>query len=435
MENLVGYGVERQSVMKGPIRTNEGDHSLRGGRHLALRQPDSSNDGAPSYVCFSLGRYQMTGGQSEEGAEAVRWILPAPTSEQQVLLDAVTGIYLEYEKWPTWQWLEETLERDGLDAASIVASLPRTHSYGYGFLRGLRDMPQRLDTIKLTIAGLSHVPVARVRVLTFIRFVGALGTLRSEVVLDPFEDIQRTITKSDVLRVIYPSTAADPELLELLNGEPPVWNCQVSQMTESDWSLIVSPITRRFAGVSSIEDYFERFVQFVSSIDDQPFENPVSPFTLPASFDYLDAVWHLRFGAPLVVPPGVERSARLAFTATTNEEADSRLSALAELLKNLAVPSTPGIGGHALERLRAYLLTQIPAEAVARVTDAIEILNAARSMRVGSQHHAASPGFIAACTQLNIAYPIADWSEAWSRIQSMTAAAVNAIRDEIQASE
>ena len=224
-------------------------------------------------------------------------------------------------------------------------------------------------------------------------------------------------------------------MLELLGGEPPVWHCQVSQVSESDWSLIVSPFTRRFAGVASVEDYFQRFAQFVSFTDGQPVDDPVSPFTLPASFDYLDAVWQLRFGAPLVVPPGVERSARLAFTATTNEEADSRLSALAELLKNLAVPSTPGVGGHALERLKAYLLTHLPAEAIARVTGAIEILDAARSMRVGSQHHAASPGFIAACTRLNIAYPITDWSVAWARIQSMTAAAVNAIRDEIQASE
>ena len=77
----------------------------------------------------------MNDGQSDEGAGAVALLLPAPTSEQQILLDAVAGIYLEYGKWPTWQWLEEKLERDGFDAVSIVASLPRTHSYGYGFLR------------------------------------------------------------------------------------------------------------------------------------------------------------------------------------------------------------------------------------------------------------------------------------------------------------
>ena len=378
----------------------------------------------------------MSDSESAEATESLSRLLPAPTGDQQVLLETVANIYLENEKWPTWQWLEETLERSGLDAPSIVSTLPRTGSYGYGFIRGLRVTPQRLDTVKLTIAGLAHVSIARTRVLAFIRFVGALGTLRSEVVLDPFEDILPAISKNDVLRIIYPSRAADSGFLDLLSGEPPVWHCQVTAMSESDWTLIASPSTRRFAGVASIEGYFDQFLEFLQPQDeDPPIVSPVSPFTLPASFDYLDAVWRLRFATPLVVPPGVERSARLAFTATSNEEADSRLSALAELLKNLNVPSTPGVDGHPLLRLREFLLTNLPEEAQSRVADAIEILNAARGMRVGGQHHGASPAYIAACLRLNITYPVSDWSDAWSRIQSMTAAAIDAIRDEIQASE
>lgn len=378
----------------------------------------------------------MSDERSDDSERSLTFLLPAPTSEQQILLEAVAGIYLEHEKWPTWQWLEESLERAGLDTASIATTLPRSGSYGYGYLRELRVTPQKLDTVTLTIAGLARVPIARTRVLTFVRLVGALGTLRSAVVLDPFEDTQPTITKSDVLRIIYPSQAADSGLLDLLSGEPPVWHCQVTKLTDSDWSLIATPFTRRFAGVSSIEDYFARFVEFVSPpINEQPTVSPFSPFTLPASFDYLDAVWRLRFGSTLVVPPGVERSARLAFTATTNEEADSRLSALAELLKNLNVPGTPGVGGHALARLQEFLLANLPVEAHARVINSIEILDAARGMRVGGQHHAAASGFIAACSRLNIEYPVSNWSEAWARIQSMIATAVDAIRDEIQASE
>jgi hypothetical protein len=72
-----------------------------------------------------------------------------------------------------------------------------------------------------------------------------------------------------------------------------------------------------------------------------PSEAPVltSPFTLPAAFDYLDTVWQLKFGKPLIVPPGLERSARLVLDVATAEEADTALSALAEVLKNLNVPS------------------------------------------------------------------------------------------------
>jgi hypothetical protein len=65
---------------------------------------------------------------------------------------------------------------------------------------------------------------------------------------------------------------------------------------------------------------------------------------------------------------------------------------------------------------------------------AIDILDAARKMRTGGQHYGVSQATIDACAQLNIPYPVSDWSEAWSRIQSKVTGAIDAIRDEIQAS-
>jgi hypothetical protein len=372
----------------------------------------------------------------EEEKTGVAALFPSPTTEQQALLDAVARIYLEHEKWPTWQWLNEMLERDGFEATSILASFPRTTSYGYSYLRAINPSPQPLEKVRLTVAGLSQVQDARVRVSAFIKFVGVLGTLRSKIILDPFGEIQPTIDRREVLSFIFPSIAVGEELLELLAGEPPLWNSQVMHQTDSGWSLLyVPPLTRRFAGVNTIDGYFEVFSRFLAAEEERPDETLLSPFTLPASIDFLDAVWQNRFHKPLVVPPGVERSARLAFTATTIEEADSRLSALAELLKNLAVPGTPGVDGHPLERMKAFLLGRLPSEASERVTNAIDVLDAARRMRVGGQHHGASPVTIAACARLNIAYPVSDWSEAWSRIQAKATAAVDAIRDEIQASE
>jgi hypothetical protein len=362
-------------------------------------------------------------------------MLAPPTSEQQSLIDVVARIYLEHGKWPTWQWLDETLERNGMDATSILASLPRTGSYGYGYLRPLNPFPQPLGPVRLTVAGLSQVQNANVRVSAFIRFVGVLGTLRSKILLDPFGQDQPTIAKTDVLSVIFPSIAAGEELLELLSGEPPLWNSVVTQQEESGWVLLyVPPGTRRFAAVNSLEKYFEVFSEFLVTKEEPLDDNFVSPFMLPASIDYLDAVWQIRFQKPLVVPPGVERSARLAFTASNVEEADSRLSALAELLKNLNVPSTPGVDGHPLTRMKSFLVEQLPIEAHERVTNAIDILDAARKLRVGGQHHGVSFATIAACAQLKIAYPVSDWSETWSRIQSKATAAVDSIRDEIQAS-
>ena len=202
----------------------------------------------------------------------------------------------------------------------------------------------------------------------------------------------------------------------------------------SDWHIEVAPVVRRFAGVSTVEDYFRRFRKVVTPTLVAPKEALVSPFTLAASLDYLDAVWHMKFGSSILVPPGIERSARLAFDARSPEEADSRLSALAEVLKGMRVPGVSGVGGHALERLRPFLDADLPDESHERVHRAIEVLDAARTMRVGGQHVGAQAGVAEACARLGLSYPIADWSMAWTQIQSVVTIAIDAIRDEIQAS-
>ena len=158
-----------------------------------------------------------------------------------------------------------------------------------------------------------------------------------------------------------------------------------------------------------------------------------SPFTLPAAIDYLDAVWRLRFANHLVSPPGVERSARLAFTATSAEEADSRFSALAELLKGLNVPGVEGIGGHPLARLGPFLESKLPDESHDRIREAVALLDAARQVRAGAQHAGARSKSIDAFTLLGLGFPVYDWPAAWEHVQVVAATAFDSIRDEIQA--
>lgn len=224
----------------------------------------------------------------------------------------------------------------------------------------------------------------------------------------------------------------EPLVLPLFDHEPPTWHCQFAP-TRENWETVVLPAAlRRFAGVQTVPDYLERLASYLSGPAASHDEVLASPFTLVAAIDYLDAVWQLRFGDPLVMPPGVERSARLAFTAASREEADSRLSALAELLGALHVPSTPGVGGHPLQRLEVFLETHLPSESLDRVRSAISTLNAARSVRVSAQHHRVSPQLASALATLGIPYPVVDWSLAWSHIQNESANAFNAIRDEVQ---
>jgi len=276
-------------------------------------------------------------------------MLAPPTEEQLLLFEAVTGVYLEHGQWPGWPWVDETFERLGLDAAAILAGCPHEPSVGYGYItpRWARaPLPQ--DRIKLTIAGLVHIDRAKPIVDGFLSLIDALGAIRGDVHLDPFSETRPTVTRETV-ETTRGSLVGEVEALvvQLLGREPATWHCTVDTGSDGVWTSIqLAPAIRRFAGVSSPNDYLDRLAAWLVPTVAMPSERSYhSPFSLPAAVDYLDVVWQLRFGKRLVSPPGVERSARLAFDASTAEEADSHLSALAELLKNLHVPGVPGSGG------------------------------------------------------------------------------------------
>jgi hypothetical protein len=356
-----------------------------------------------------------------------------PTGEQQVVLDLVAGNYLKHGRWPAWAYLEEELDRRDINGAAAVQSFGRDARVGYSPLWPRRvPSPAPGDQVGLTIAGLIHVERAKLLVTEFVNLVDALGTCRDNIRLDPFANERPKAIRGTVLNGRITSIVRGPLVIPLLSKEPATWNCLFNPLSE-DWETVeLSPEIRRFAGVQSAEDYLERL--HLSLLHETlPSESFFSPFTLPASIDYLDVVWHLRFGEPLVTPPGVERSARLAFTAASAEEADTRFSALAELLKGLRVPGVAGVGGHPLQRLGPFLEQALPAESHGRIRDAIAILDAARQIRAGAQHAGARSRSVECYAALGIGYPVYDWPSAWQTVQIIAAHAFDSIRDEIQA--
>lgn len=358
-----------------------------------------------------------------------------PNREQRFLLDEVATVYLNEGQWPGWAWLEETAERQSLNAAEIVATFPRVFSVGYSYLSPIRPtMPAPTDRIAVTVWGLSYVERARTLVDAFVNLLDALGTIRAGIKLDPFSDSRPIVTRAQVMEGRLPSPVWEARLMPLLTKEPATWSCVPTPSWESWETLQLTPELRRFAGVSSFDDYMERMGSYMTPPQSAPSRQSHSPFTLPASVDYLDVVWTLRFGQPLVVPPGVERSARLAFDASGPDEADTRLSALSELLKGLRVPGVPGIDGHPLARLGPFLESHLPTESHSCLQDAVGILDAARQLRAGGQHVGARAKTVEAHHRLGLSYPMADWSLGWEQIQVAVAEAFDAIRDEIQAS-
>ncbi len=357
-----------------------------------------------------------------------------PVAEQQLLLDEIGRVYLLHARWPTRAYLEEFLERHNLDARTVAFGFPKERVYGYGWVRPIPLNVQPRSPIGLTIAGLHHVIDAAPLILPWVRMIGALGTIRSTVRLDPFaEEIPRA-SKSDVATFVAGTAALRGDQLDFLCCEPATWNCQVVDSSD-EWVIELTPEIRRFAGVGTVDAYLGQLHRLVAAKPPRVTATPefASPVTLPAWLDYLDAVWRLRFGAGLLVPPGIERSARLALDVEAVEEADSALSALAEVLKTLAVPGVEGVGGHPLSRLVPYLGRYLTEQSTLRVSQAVEVLNAARQLRAGAQHTGAQPDAIAAYAILGLPYPVVDWPAGWRRIQQAVSYACDIIRQEIHA--
>jgi hypothetical protein len=357
----------------------------------------------------------------------------SPTAEQRLVLDLVAEIYLTRGDWPAWAWLEEELERQGHNGMAVYRSFGREFSVGYSQVWPRRDpSPSPQDRVGLTLAGLAHVQLAIPLVQATLNLISALGTCRENVRLDPFAVERPKIPRSTILQGRVDSSLYGAMVVQLLQKEPAAWHCQFNPPTEGWQEVELSPEIRRFAGVQSVDDYLQR-LRLTLGNQEEPAVTFHSPFTLPAAIDYLDAVWRLRFANHLVSPPGVERSARLAFTATSAEEADSRFSALAELLKGLNVPGVEGIGGHPLARLGPFLESKLPDESHDRIREAVALLDAARQVRAGAQHAGARSKSIDAFTLLGLGFPVYDWPAAWEHVQVVAATAFDSIRDEIQA--
>jgi hypothetical protein len=248
-----------------------------------------------------------------------------------------------------------------------------------------------------------------------------------------------TVTPRPVVTVEAISQSTFPVLPEMqarvfavLRAEPSTADATQRLNEEGEPVIELSRTLLRFRGVTSTEVYVERLVDLFAPKPETvgPKE---SPFDLPAAIDYLDAIWYRRFKLPLVNPPGVERSARFVLAPTSPADFDSRLSALAEVLKTLQVPGVAGIGGAPLARLVPFLEQYLPPESIERISTEVSVLNAARQVRVSSQHVGGNIDLVAALRLLGVQYPITDWAAAWSQVAERVAATFSAIREEIQA--
>jgi hypothetical protein len=179
--------------------------------------------------------------------------------------------------------------------------------------------------------------------------------------------------------------------------------------------------------------------EWVVQIEDEPLPKLSSPLTLPEAFDFLDAVWRLAFGKrqALLRQQSTAPIASLALPCTTRQEFESRLSALADILKSMEIPDgllpsdiQPINKDQTFVRLLACLQSCLEAVDYNAVEQAVRTLRAVNEVRVALQHGGAARNLPAELMKLGVPYP-PQWGDAWDRIRAKTSEALHIIREKI----
>jgi hypothetical protein len=356
-------------------------------------------------------------------------LLVSPPEDQQALLRIVGNAVMATHTWPIYQYVQAKLDDLDYDIDAVFGRLP-VLANGYAPARRDRAGTEK-EPVKLTIAGMAHLPEFASTVDMFLSVVRELATQRANAAYDPTQVITVQVSGR---RLIESLDLADEPLVdllpELLQSEPSTWHG--SRGSDDDgWFIQPSTFIRRFRTVFDMNDYLTRMRDWLVPPTPVPAPAPASPLGLVSAFDYLDVVWQLRFGRRLVQAPSVERAAKLVFEVTNSTEFADRLSALGEMFKALRVPGQPDAGP--FDRLRSFLPTHLSTEAMGRVKDNLELLQKVVHLRNAGQHVGAAGRAARSLPAFGLRYPIINYQEAWWAVQAHVIAALDAIREEVQA--
>lgn len=158
-----------------------------------------------------------------------------------------------------------------------------------------------------------------------------------------------------------------------------------------------------------------------------------SPFDLPESLDFLDATWRLTFGKHrrLVHLPTAAEAAGLGQSCSTREEFEARMSDLADVLDGFEVAGELIPADHEgrgpLSAMKAVLGDRLDEEEAAAAVEAVGTLQTVRRVRVALQHSDAVGELLPRLASVGAPAP-PEWGEAWDRIRTVTAEALDTIR-------
>jgi hypothetical protein len=374
--------------------------------------------------------------------------------DQLAFLNVVFEPFDNASEWPVWAYVDHVMDAKGLVAADVLASLPVAGGQGGGRLRygltwhqdGGTWLPSAGTRLALTVAGLWHLGTASAQILAaFKDAVRFLVERQRSIVPSPSAVVEARAASDELaawLKGPGPGNklgdAAEAVLRktgQLLEHEPYLWHGFHRSAAGSDeWDLKIPASIRDYRDVTSAEDYIDKVERLVAP--PEPPSHPLSaaPLDIPYAISFADAVWQSRTGSPLFSRPDPASIARLTQPCDSEGTFNSLMSALADVLSQVARPGTrTALRSGALEEVRDYLNRELDPPAAARCADAIGTLIRVRTIRHSIEHGDARAKAIAAYASLGIAFPVANWHDAWARISAITCGALDALREEAHA--
>jgi hypothetical protein len=374
--------------------------------------------------------------------------------DQERLIRVIFEPFDQAGEWPVWQYVDLTLDsRFGIDtAADVLASLPgvgerspMSLSYGLTWRQDSYAQP-RLDVpVALTVAGLRHLPEAEPLLRSFVAVIRYLVDRKRNLVPSPRKVVEATVTSADladkVLTASIGAGAAPPveatmrKVRQLLGHEPFLYSVvQQPDPAKEEWTLRVPAVLRAYRGVTTIDDYLDHVIEQVAPQAPPPVPLSFGALDIPYAVGYLDAVWKTRTRAHLFVNLDPASVARLTQACGSEEEFNSLMSALADVLGQVVKPgqSSPPQRG-ALETVRDHLLPLLDTDAADRVSTAVGTLIRLRQLRVSTQHADARHRAVTAFQEIGLAFPPVSWEESWMCIAVAAKGALDVLREEVHA--
>ncbi|GLY86034.1 hypothetical protein [Actinoallomurus iriomotensis] len=382
--------------------------------------------------------------------EASPSFLPGGLAGDQIrFLQVVYDGFSVRGDWPIWQYVDMRLDGEGIDAAAVFASFPPLVSNQgasqYALVQRSTRHEDNQATVRLTVAGLRFVLGAEPLLDAFLTTVRLIIGKERSITPDPAEEVEATLASDEVkeqlaLQRLRPPEANDLLIAavgKLLQDEPPrAWSV-MGRSGDGGWQMrLITGLSgvRALREVGSIDGYVERIVLLLTPAPIPAIAPRSEPMDLPLAIGYLDTTWKVKTGRRLFVNLQADSCARLAQPCASQEEFNSAMSALADVLScvvPLSAQTPPKFG--ALAGLKNDLPPGLPAEAEERIKDAVDLLLTVNHIRHGQQHGDAKQKAVAAHQTLGVPYPPYDWADTWGRLVAVTRSALDSIREEMQA--